>query len=121
MRKYNEEHEWVIVEDDIGSVGISKYAVGQLGDITFLELPEVDNEISSGDSVAFIESVKAASDIYTPISGTILEINEDLLDVPESLNKDAQNIFIFKVKLSDISELDSLMDEDAYAAYIETL
>ncbi len=121
MRKYNEEHEWVTVEGDIATVGISKYAVEQLGDITFLELPEVDSECTTGDSVAFVESVKAASDIYAPLTGTITEVNEDLLDTPESLNEDAQNIFIFKIKISDVSELDSLMDEDAYAKYIETL
>ncbi len=121
MKKYNEEHEWVEVEGDIGTVGISKYAIAQLGDITFLELPEIDSDTNQGDSVAFIESVKAASDIYSPISGNIIEINENLLDVPESLNADAQNTFIFKVKMNDELELDSLMDEDAYAAYIETL
>ena len=121
MKKYNEEHEWIEVAGDIASVGISAYAVEQLGDITFVELPEVDADISSGDSVAFIESVKAASDIYAPVSGTICEINEELLDAPESLNEDAANIWIFKVKLSDTSELDFLMDKDAYKAYIETL
>ncbi|NQY92769.1 MAG: glycine cleavage system protein GcvH [Campylobacteraceae bacterium] len=121
MKKYNEEHEWVTVEGDVATIGVSKYAIDQLGDVTFLELPEVDSEISSGDSVAFIESVKAASDIYTPVSGTIVAANEDLLDAPESLNVDAENIFIFKVKLSDVSQLDSLMDEEAYNKFIETL
>ena len=121
MKKYNEEHEWVTVEGDVATIGVSKYAIDQLGDVTFLELPEVDSEISSGDSVAFIESVKAASDIYTPVSGTIVAANEDLLDTPESLNVDAENIFIFKVKLSDVSQLDSLMDEEAYNKFIETL
>ena len=121
MRKYNEEHEWIEVDGDIATVGISAYAVEQLGDITFVELPEVDADISKGDSVAFIESVKAASDVYAPVSGTISAINEDLLDAPESLNENALNIWIFKVTLSDTNELDSLMDEDAYKAYIETL
>ncbi len=121
MKKYNEEHEWVEVSEGLAVVGISKYAVEQLGDITFLELPEVDSDTATGDSVAFVESVKAASDIYAPVSGTIVEANEDLLDTPESLNDDAENIFIFKVKLSDVSEIDSLMDEEAYTKYIETL
>jgi glycine cleavage system H protein len=121
MKKYNEEHEWIEVNENVASVGISAYAVEQLGDITFVELPEIDADISSGDSVAFIESVKAASDIYAPLSGTVCEINEDLLDTPESLNEDALNIWIFKVNLSDTSELDSLMDEDANKAYIKTL
>ena len=121
MKRYNEEHEWIEVDGDIASVGISAYAVEQLGDITFVELPEIDADISKGDSVAFVESVKAASDIYAPISGTVCEINEDLLDTPESLNENALNIWIFKVTLIDATELDTLMDEDAYKAYIETL
>ena len=121
MKKYNEEHEWISIEGETAVVGISKYAVEQLGDITFIELPEIDSEVSSGDSVAFIESVKAASDIYTPISGIVIEVNEDLLDTPESLNKDAQNIFIFKITFSDIGELNSLMNEEEYAQYIQTL
>ena len=121
MKRYNEEHEWIEVDGNVASVGISAYAVEQLGDITFVELPQVDEAISSGDSVAFIESVKAASDIYAPVSGNVCEINEELLDTPESLNEDALNIWIFKVTLCDARELDALMDEDAYKAYIETL
>lgn len=121
MKKYNEEHEWISIEGETAVVGISKYAVEQLGDITFIELPQINTEVLSGDSVAFIESVKAASDIYTPISGIVIEVNEDLLDTPESLNKDAQNIFIFKITFSDIGELNSLMNEEEYAQYIQTL
>jgi glycine cleavage system H protein len=121
MRKYNVEHEWVLVEGNVGTVGVSAYAVGQLGDITFLELPEVGDEVSSGDSVAFIESVKAATDIYTPVSGTVTEINENLLDAPEVLNEDVNANWIYKMELSDDSELESLMDEEAYAEYLNTL
>ena len=121
MKKYNEEHEWLEVDGGIASIGISSYAVEQLGDITFIELPEVDADVSQGDSVAFIESVKAASDIYTPISGIVSEVNEDLLDTPEVLNSNAQSTFIYKMSVGDESELDSLMDEAAYKAYIETL
>ncbi|PHS37225.1 MAG: glycine cleavage system protein H [Sulfurovum sp.] len=121
MKKYNEEHEWVEVNGDIATVGISAYAVEQLGDITFLELPEMDAEVSMGDSVAFIESVKAASDIYTPISGDVCEINEALLDTPEVLNEDAQGNFIFKLKVSNADELDSLMSEDAYKNFVDSL
>lgn len=121
MKKYNEEHEWVEVEGDIATVGISSYAVEQLGDITFIELPEVEDECSKGDSVAFVESVKAASDIYTPVSGEITEVNEELLDAPEVLNKESMSTFIFKLKLSDAGELDELMDEDAYKTYCESL
>lgn len=121
MKKYNEEHEWVEIDGDIASIGISSYAVEQLGDITFIELPEVDSEVSMGDSVAFIESVKAASDVYTPISGTITEVNEGLLEEPESLNADAQGIFIFKLKVSDMAQFDSLMSQEQYDEFKETL
>jgi len=121
MIKYNEEHEWLTVENGIASVGVSSYAVEQLGDITFIELPEIHSEVSIGDSVAFVESVKAASDIYTPVSGTIIEVNEELLDTPETLNSDAQTTIIFKIKLSDESELDSLMSDEDYQQYIQTL
>ncbi len=121
MKKYNEEHEWVEVNGDIATVGISTYAVEQLGDITFIEAPEMDAEVSKGDSVAFIESVKAASDIYTPLSGEICEINELLIETPEVLNEDAQGTFVFKLKMSDAAELDSLMSEDEYKKFVETL
>lgn len=121
MKKYSESHEWVEMQGDIASVGISSYAVEQLGDITFMELPEIDSEISKADSAAFVESVKAASDIYCPITGSVVEVNETLLDAPESLNDDAEGTFIFKLKISDISELDSLMSQDDYDQYKETL
>lgn len=121
MQKFSEEHEWVVVEGNIGTVGISAYAIEQLGDITFLELPEIDDEVSEGGSVAFVESVKAASDIYTPISGTITEINEELLDTPELLNQDANANWIFKLEISDESELDELMDQASYDEYTSSL
>lgn len=121
MKKYSESHEWVEVEGDVASIGISSYAVEQLGDITFLELPEVDSEFSKADSVAFVESVKAASDIYTPVSGSITEVNELLLDAPETLNADAEGTFIFKLKLTDTAEVDALMSQEQYDEYKETL
>lgn len=121
MKKYSESHEWVELNGDTASVGISSYAVEQLGDITFMELPDVDAEFSKGDSAAFVESVKAASDIYTPISGTITEVNENLLDAPESMNEDAEGTFIFTLKLSDTSELDDLMSQEEYDKFKETL
>ena len=121
MKIFNEEHEWLEIDGDIARVGISMYAVEQLGDITFLELPEIDSEISSGASVAFIESVKAASDIYAPASGVVTAVNEELLDNPEVLNEEAEIVWIFEVKLSDKSELDHLMDGDSYAKFINTL
>jgi len=121
MKKYNEEHEWVEVEGDMATVGISTYAVEQLGDITFIELPELDDEVSMGDSTAFVESVKAASDIYSPISGEVTEVNEALLDTPEVLNSDAMGTFIFKLKVSNPSELDSLMNEEEYNKFVDSL
>ena len=121
MRKYNEEHEWVEVQDDIATVGISDFAVEQLGDITFIELPEIDTDVNMADSIAFVESVKAASDIYTPISGIVCEVNETLLDEPEVLNESANDTFIFKIKMSNTSELDSLMNEDEYKSFCDTL
>ena len=102
-------------------MGISSYAVEQLGDLTFFELPEMDAEVSMGDSVAFVESVKAASDIYTPISGEVCEVNESLLDEPEVLNEDAQGTFIFKLKVSNADELNSLMSEDEYKNFVDSL
>jgi glycine cleavage system H protein len=122
--KFNEEHEWVKLDEDIATIGISNYAVEQLGDITFVELPEVDSQVSAKDSVAFIESVKAASDIYTPLSGTICEINEALLDTPESMNTDPEDTstnWIFKIKISNKSELDELMDKETYTKFITSL
>jgi glycine cleavage system H protein len=121
MKKYNEEHEWIEIEGDIATVGISNYAVEQLGDITFIELPEMETEVSMGDSVAFVESVKAASDIYTPISGEVCEINEALLDEPEVLNQDAMGTFVFKLKVSNADELNSLMSEDEYKNFVDSL
>jgi len=121
MQKFSEEHEWVTVDGNIGTVGISAYAIEQLGDITFLELPQIDDEFGAADSAAFVESVKAASDIYTPVSGKIIEVNEELLDTPELLNQDANANWIFKLELSDESELEELMDQEAYDEYTSSL
>jgi len=120
-KRYSNEHEWATIDGDIASVGLSAYAVDQLGDITFVELPEIGAEASKDDSIAFIESVKAASDIYTPLSGEVIEVNEDLEDTPELLNEAAENTWVFKLKVSDASEFETLMDEASYKAYIETL
>jgi len=122
MIRYSKEHEWVRVDGDSATVGISEHAVSELGDITFVELPEVGNTVSKDDSVAFIESVKAASDVYTPISGEITEVNERLEDEPEIINASPLDEgWIYKMKVSDSSELDTLMDEEAYKAYIASL
>ncbi len=118
---YSNEHEWAILDGEVASIGLSAYAVEQLGDITFVELPEVGAEADKDDSIAFIESVKAASDIYTPVGGEVVEVNEALEDTPELLNEAAEISWVFKLKVSDVSEFETLMDEAGYKAYIETL
>jgi glycine cleavage system H protein len=113
--KYTEEHEWVAVEGDIVTVGITDYAQGELGDIVFIELPEVDEEVKQNESFGTIEAVKAVSDMFAPVSGIVVEINEMLTDTPEIINKDPYvEGWMIKVKMSDPGELDSLMDADAY-------
>ncbi|HIP30454.1 MAG TPA: glycine cleavage system protein GcvH [Sulfurospirillum arcachonense] len=121
IKKYSNEHEWAILDGEVASIGLSAYAVEQLGDITFVELPEIGAEADKDDSIAFIESVKAASDIYTPVGGEVVEANEELENKPELLNEAAETTWIFKLKVSDASEFDTLMDEAGYKAYIETL
>lgn len=120
-KRYSNEHEWAILDGEVASIGLSAYAVEQLGDITFVELPEIGAEADKDDSIAFIESVKAASDIYTPVGGEVVEVNEELEDKPELLNEAAETTWIFKLKVSDVAEFETLMDEAGYKAYIETL
>ncbi|MDF7775016.1 glycine cleavage system protein GcvH [Sphingomonas sp. AOB5] len=121
-RYYTEDHEWVEVEGDIGTVGISEYAQGQLGDIVFVETPEEGRDVTKGDEAAVVESVKAASDVYSPVSGTVIEGNAALADTPELVNEDAEGDgWFFKLTLSDTSELDGLMNESAYAEFVSKL
>jgi len=121
-RKFTQDHEWIDVSGHVGTVGITDYAQGQLGDITFVELPEVGSTVGKGDSVSVVDSVKAASDVYTPVSGEVLEVNEALGDAPETVNTDADGEgWLFKVKLSDPGELESLIDEAAYKSYVAEL
>ncbi|MFT4716134.1 MAG: glycine cleavage system H protein [Paracoccaceae bacterium] len=118
--KFTEEHEWLQVEGDLVIVGITEHAATQLGDLVFVELPEVGTEVSKDDEVVVIESVKAASDILAPLDGEIVAVNEALVDEPTKVNQDATGEgWMFKMKLTDQSELDDLMDEDAYKALIE--
>jgi len=119
--KYATSHEWVRNEGDgTVTVGISEHAQGLLGDMVFVELPDVDDSISVGDDVAVAESVKAASDIYAPVSGTVVAINEELEDSPELVNSDAFGEgWLFKVKLDDASELENLLDAEGYASSID--
>ncbi|MBT0669664.1 glycine cleavage system protein GcvH [Novosphingobium profundi] len=119
---YSEDHEWIEVEGDLGTVGITDYAQGQLGDITFVDLPQEGAKVAKGDSVAVVDSVKAASDVYTPVSGEVAEINEALADEPELVNSDAEvGGWLFRVTLSDPSELEELMDEAAYKKFVAGL
>ena len=119
--KYATSHEWVRNEGNgVVTVGITEHAQGLLGDMVFVELPDVDDEISTGDDVAVAESVKAASDIYAPISGKVIEVNEDLDDSPELVNSDAFGAgWLFKVQLDDASDLDALLDAEGYANSID--
>ena len=119
--KYATSHEWVRLESDgTATIGITEHAQGLLGDMVFVELPDVDDAVSTGDDVAVAESVKAASDIYAPVSGTVIEINEELEDSPELVNSDAFGEgWLFKVKLDDAGELESLLDAEGYANSID--
>ena len=121
-RYFTEDHEWVDVDGEIGTVGISEYAQGQLGDIVFVDVPEEGKQLAKGDEAAVVESVKAASDVYSPVSGTVTEGNAALVDQPDLVNSDAETEgWFFKIALSDAGELDQLMDEAAYAAFVAKL
>ena len=118
---YTESHEYVRVEGDCGYLGITDYAQQQLGNIVYVDMPEVDDEVTAGEEFGAVESVKAASDLNSPVTGTVEEVNEALEDHPELINKDAFGNWIMKVKLADKSELDSLMNADAYDKYCQGL
>lgn len=118
--KYTKDHEWVRVEGDVATIGISNFAQGQLGDVVFVELPEAGRVLEQGKEAAVVESVKAASDVYCPVSGTVIEANQALVDDPSLANTAPETDgWFFKVTLSDPSQLDALMDEAAYAAFVE--
>ena len=116
---YSESHEWLKVEGEFGYIGITDYAQHQLGNVVYVDLPEVDDELNQGEEFGAVESVKAASDLLSPISGTVVEINKALEDKPELLNEDAFNNWICKVKINDSAELSNLMDAEAYKAICE--
>lgn len=115
---YSESHEFVKVEGDFGFVGITDYAQHELGNVVYVDMPEVDDEVEAGEDFGAVESVKAASDLVCPVSGTVVEVNEALDDEPGLINKDAFENWIIKVELSDKSELENLMDAAAYKAFI---
>ena len=116
---FTKKHEWVKVEGDHATIGISDYAQEQLGDIVFIELPEVDEEFEQEDDFGVVESVKAASDLYMPISGKVVEVNEELEDAPELVNEDAMENWMIKVEITNKEELSSLLSEVQYKDYLE--
>ena len=114
---YSESHEYVRVEGGFGYIGISDYAQQQLGNVVYVDMPDVDDEVEAGEEFGAVESVKAASDLISPVCGTVVEVNEALEDQPELINQDAFENWIIKVEISDKSELDDLMDAKAYEAF----
>lgn len=121
-RYFTEDHEWVELDGEIGTVGITEYAQGQLGDIVFVDVPEEGKELTKGDEAAVVESVKAASDVYSPVSGTVIEGNAALADTPGLVNEDPEGDgWFFKLTLSDPSEVEGMMDETAYEAFVAKL
>ncbi len=117
--KYTESHEWVTVEKNIGTVGVTQYAQKELGDIVYIELPQIGKSIKKGEEAAVLESTKAAADVYSPLSGRIVEVNVDLKTAPETVNHSPQQDgWLFKIELSDSNELAALLDETAYQALV---
>jgi glycine cleavage system H protein len=116
---YTKDHEWIKVEGNEGYIGLTDYAQDQLGDIVYVELPEVDNEFEKEEAFSAVESVKAASDVYMPVDGKILEVNEALLDEPALLNEDPYENWIVKIEILDKSQLDELMTSEEYEKYLE--
>lgn len=118
--KYTKEHEWIEMNGDIATIGITAFAQESLGDLVYVELPEVGRKISSGDDFAVVESVKAASEVYSPVSGEVVEVNTDLADSPQSINESPYDDgWLVKVRISDASELDDTMDAASYTTFVE--
>ncbi len=120
--RYTKDHEWVVLDGDIATVGITDHAQEQLGDVVHIELPDMDREVAANEACAVVESVKAASDIYAPLAGTVVEINETIVEDPAIVNSDAEGEgWFFKLELDDVDAFEELMDEEAYEEYLETL
>ncbi len=117
--KYTKEHEWIEVDGTTGTIGITDYAQSSLGDIVFVELPKVGDKLVAHETFGSVESVKAVSDLYSPVAGTVAEINSALNDAPETINTDANNTWLVKVTLTNAADLDSLLDSAAYTKYVE--
>lgn len=119
---FTPDHEWLKIEGDVATVGITTYAQSQLGDVVFVELPEIGRSFNKGDDAAVVESVKAASEVYAPVSGEVVEANAALPDAPQTVNEAPEGDgWFFKIRLADKAELDELMDQAAYQAYLDTL
>jgi glycine cleavage system H protein len=120
--RFTKDHEWIKLDGDIAAVGVTAYAAEQLGDVVFVEVPEVGKTVKAGDPLAVVESVKAASDIYAPIDGVVVEAQSALADRPEAVNEDPEGEAWFaKLKVSDPAQVEALMDRDAYEAFLDTL
>jgi glycine cleavage system H protein len=120
IERFSRDHEWIRVDDGIGTVGITNHAQSQLGDVVYVELPEPGRKAAAGEAVAVVESVKAASDVFTPVSGEVLEVNADLSGQPALVNEDAEGkAWFFKIRVANAAELDALMQRAAYEAFIK--
>ncbi|MBW7921910.1 MAG: glycine cleavage system protein GcvH [Rubellimicrobium sp.] len=117
--RFTEDHEWLQAEGDVVTVGITTHAAEQLGDVVFVELPDAGRDCDAGDAVAVVESVKAASDIFAPVAGEIVEVNEALADNPGLVNEDAMAAWFFRIRVADASIIDGFLTEDAYKALVE--
>jgi glycine cleavage system H protein len=120
--RYTKEHEWVRMDGDIATVGITDYAQESLGDVVFVELPEIGRDVAADEACSVVESVKAASDVYAPLAGKVVEINQTIIDDPSLVNTDAEGEgWFFRIELDDVNAYDALLDETAYTEYLETL
>jgi glycine cleavage system H protein len=121
-KRFTKEHEWVVLDGDIATVGITDHAQEQLGDLVHIDLPDLEREVSEGETCAVVESVKAASDIFAPLAGKVVEINETILEDPSIVNSDAEGEgWFFRIEIDDPDVFEQLMDQDAYDEYLETL
>jgi glycine cleavage system H protein len=120
--RFTKDHEWITVDGDVATIGITAYAAEQLGDVVFVEVPEIGKTVAAGDGLAVVESVKAASDVYSPVAGEVVGANAQLSDTPETVNQDPEGAGWFaKLKLADKTQVDALMDRPAYETYLGTL
>jgi len=122
IKSFTKDHEWIAVDGDVATVGITRYAQEQLGDVVYVELPEIGRHVARGGEAAVVESVKAASDVFSPVTGEIVSVNDALADAPQQVNEDPEGgAWFFKVRLADAGETGDLMDEAAYKMYVEGL